>query len=165
MPQNINCIPLQLPPCSLTLKPREDGYGEDVFDFTRRRYVKLTPEEWVRQHFVCYLVNHLEYPSGLIANEVEIEVGNVKKRCDSIVYDKSLQPVMLLEYKAPQVALTKATVNQALRYNLECRVPVIVLSNGLTHMAFGMNYDDNRVSVLNHIPNYNELISDSNESS
>lgn len=161
MPGNINCIPLRLPPCRLSIRPDESGYGEEVFDACRGKYVRLTPEEWVRQHFVNYLENYLDYPHGLIANEVEICVGHAKKRCDTIVYDNKLSPRLLLEYKAPQVSLSPNTVRQVLRYNLECRVPLIILSNGLCHMAFGIDYETNKVLPLSRIPTYKELISGS----
>ena len=74
-----------------------------IFDFLRRKYVALTPEEWVRQHFVHFLIKHKGYPKGLLANEVELRIGEKKLRCDSILYNKELQPQMIIEYKAPHI--------------------------------------------------------------
>ena len=83
---------------------RKDG-RLTIFDFLRRRYVALTPEEWVRQHFTHFLVEHKSYPQGLLANEVELSVGDKSLRCDSVLYDRELRPRMIVEYKAQHIKL------------------------------------------------------------
>ena len=90
----------------------------EIFDFLRRRFVKLTPEEWVRQHFVHWLVEHKGYPKGLLGNEIELRVGEKKLRCDSILYNQFTEPRMIIEYKAPTVALTQKVFDQISAYNL-----------------------------------------------
>ena len=89
-----------------------------IFDFLRRKYVALTPEEWVRQHFTHYLVEHKGYPKGLLGNEIELHIGDKKLRCDSILYNKEAKPQMIIEYKAPTVKLQQKTFDQIAAYNL-----------------------------------------------
>ena len=101
----ISMIELNLPKCRLRLEQRE---GKPyVYDELRRKFVRLTPEEWVRQHFVHYLIDVLGYPQPLMQNEVALRLGETSKRCDTLLYDKALRPQMILEYKAPHVALTE----------------------------------------------------------
>ena len=88
-----------------------------MFDPLRRRWIKLTPEEWVRQNFVRYLIDHKGYVKGNIANEMEITLNGLSKRCDSVVYDRTGKPVMIIEYKAPEVPVTQKVFEQILRYN------------------------------------------------
>ena len=103
---------------------------EYVFCAWRRRWVRLTPEEWVRQQFLRRLVDDYHYPAGRIGVEVAIAVGDAKKRCDAVVYDEQLQPLVLIECKAEHVALTQSTLDQALTYNRQLRVPYLFLHNG-----------------------------------
>ena len=93
-----------------------------IFDFIRQRYVALTPEEWVRQHFVNYLVTDLNYPKNLIANEIWIKLNNTSKRCDSIVYNQFLEPLLIIEYKAPYVKITNSVFKQIVHYNMALHV-------------------------------------------
>ena len=99
-----------------------------IFDVLRRKYVALTPEEWVRQHFVHYLIEHKGYPQMLMANEVEFKVGDKRLRCDSVLYNNVLQPRMILEYKAPNVTLTQRVFDQISVYNLLLHVDYLVVS-------------------------------------
>ncbi|GAA4323933.1 type I restriction enzyme HsdR N-terminal domain-containing protein [Flaviaesturariibacter amylovorans] len=115
---------------------REAGGKRQVFDAWRRCWVALTPEEWVRQNFVSYLVSCLHYPASLIALEKEIRVGELRKRFDVLVYDPNHQPWMLVECKAPEVPLAAHVLEQALRYNLSVPVDYIVITNGSGTMAW-----------------------------
>ena len=128
-----------------------------IYDELRRKAVRLTPEEWVRQHFVHYLLSYLDYPSGLMMNEVGLELGQTKKRCDTVVYDRQLRPLMLLEYKAPQVPITDKVLQQIVRYNYALRVRYLVLSNGLMHYAWRIDYEGQSYSPLPQLPRYTEL--------
>ena len=101
-----------------------------VFCSWRRRWVRLTPEEWVRQHFLHRLVSDYGYPSGRIGVEVSIALGDAKKRCDAVVYDEQLRPQVLIECKAEHVALTQRTLDQTITYNRQLRVPYLFLHNG-----------------------------------
>ena len=112
-----------------------------IFDILRRKYVTLTPEEWVRQHFVHYLIEHKGYPMALLANEVELKAGDKRLRCDSILYNKVVQPRMIIEYKAPTVVLTQRVFDQISAYNLLLHVDYLVVSNGMQHYCCKMDYD------------------------
>lgn len=103
---------------------------EQIFCEWRKRWVRLTPEEWVRQQLLHHMVEQLAYPSSLIGVEVAITVGEVKKRCDAVVYNQDLQPIMLVECKAETVHITQKTLDQALVYNRKLNVPYLILYNG-----------------------------------
>lgn len=128
--------------------------GVTIYDELRRKAVRLTPEEWVRQHFVHYLTHHLGYPATLMQNEVALRLGQTTKRCDTVLYDRQLRPQMILEYKAPHIPLTDKVLQQILRYNLVLRVPYLVLSNGLTHYAYRIDYETQSYEALPELPPY-----------
>lgn len=128
---------------------------EQIFCEWRQRWVRLTPEEWVRQQLLHHLVEQLGYPASLIAVEAPIKVGDLQKRCDAIVYNNAMQPLMLIECKAESVPLTQKTLDQAATYNRKLRVPYLLLHNGpQTVIAF---VDDNTIKFINSIPQYNQL--------
>lgn len=128
-----------------------------ILDIIRRRYVTLTPEEWVRQHFVHYLIEYKGYPRMLMANEIQLRLNGTKKRCDTVLYKRDLTAQMILEYKAPNVEITQAVFDQIGRYNLVLRVDYLVVSNGLQHFCCRMNYEQNSYEFLRSIPFYKEL--------
>ena len=103
---------------------------EQIFCEWRRRWVRLTPEEWVRQQLLHRMVNEGAYPASLIAVEQAITVGDVRKRCDAVVYDSAMQPLVLIECKAETVPLTQKTLDQAITYNRKLNVPYLLLCNG-----------------------------------
>ena len=109
-------ITLNLPQYPIKVTKR-DGRTV-VFDELRRKYVALTPEEWVRQHFVHYLVTHKHYPPGLVANEISLTLNGTAKRCDTVVYDRQARPRVIVEYKAPHIEITQKVFTQISRYNL-----------------------------------------------
>ncbi|MBP5477195.1 MAG: type I restriction enzyme HsdR N-terminal domain-containing protein [Paludibacteraceae bacterium] len=130
---------------------------QQVFCDWRKKWVRLTPEENVRQQVLHYLVEQLGYPASLIGVEVAIEVGaGVTKRCDAVVYTSSLQPLMLLEFKAPEVALTQTTLDQAAVYNTTIRAPYLVLANGRQTVVAHLT-DQNPITFLNSIPAWSQL--------
>ena len=135
------------------------GTREDlkILDILRRKHVSLTPEEWVRQHFIHYLIEHKGYPQMLMANEVELKLGGKRLRCDSILYNKVLQPQMIMEYKAPSVAITQKVFDQISVYNLLLRVDYLVVSNGLQHYCCKMDYEHQRYLFLEDIPDYQNI--------
>lgn len=128
-----------------------------IYDTLRRKYVKLTPEEWVRQHFVHMLVERKGYPGALMANEVALKVGEKLLRADTVLYDSRLRPRMIIEYKAPHVAITQAVFDQIATYNLLLRVDYLVVSNGLSHYCCRMDYEGRQYRYLQDIPLYAEL--------
>ena len=135
---------------------RKDGRTA-IFDIIRRRYVALTPEEWVRQHFVHYLIEHKGYPRSLMANEVQLNLNHTRKRCDTVLYRRDLTAQMIVEYKAPDVEITQAVFDQIRRYNLVLHVDYLVVSNGLRHYCCRMDYAQNRYQFLPDIPPYEML--------
>ena len=112
------------------MRTRIDNGKEQIFCDWRRKWVRLTPEEWVRQQLLHRLVEQLSYPASLIAVEAAIMVGDAKKRCDAVVYDRTMQPLMLIECKAETVPLTQKTLDQAIIYNRRLCVPYLLLHNG-----------------------------------
>lgn len=148
-------IQLNLPPYEIKIGVK-DG-KRTILDILRRKHVALTPEEWVRQHFVHYLIEHKGYPMGLMANEVELRIGEKRLRCDTILYSKQLQPRMIIEYKAPTVQLQQKTFDQITAYNLQLHVDYLVVSNGLHHYCCRMDYDNQKYLFLKDIPDYENI--------
>ncbi len=146
---------LNLPQAPLRLSTQK-GHTV-VFDPLRRKYVALTPEEWVRQHFVHFLVAYKGYPAGLIANEMAITLNGTRKRCDSVVFGQHAQPLMILEYKAPSVTLTQKVFDQISRYNMRLHVDWLIVSNGLQHYCLHMDYAHSTYHFLSDIPAYSKL--------
>ena len=147
---------LNLP--SFETKICERDGKQQIFDPIRKCYVTLTPEEWVRQHFVHDLPDHKGYPSSLMGNEVSIMLNGMKRRCDTVVYDRQLQPRMIVEYKAPGVKITREVFAQISRYNLTLRVDYLIISNGLQHYCCKMDYNRNGVEFLTDIPDYENML-------
>ena len=139
------------------IKIGEKNGKRTIFDFLRRKYVSLTPEEWVRQHFTHYLTDHKGYPKGLMGNEVELRVGEKRLRCDTILYNKEGQPRMIVEYKAPTIQIQQKTFDQISVYNLLLHVDYLIVSNGLQHYCCKMDYDSQKYLFLKEIPDYQNL--------
>ncbi len=148
-------IRLNLPPYEIKLGGSREH--PQIFDTLRRRYVALTPEEWVRQHFTHYLIEHLGYPAPLMANEVQLSVGQKQLRADSVLYDRDLRPRMIIEYKAPMVSITQKVFNQITAYNLLLHAPWLVVSNGLSHYCCKLSEDGEKYVFVDHLPRYEEL--------
>ncbi len=146
---------LNLPPYPIKLQEK-DG-KRMILDFLRRKYVALTPEEWVRQHFVHFLVDHKGYPQGLLANEVELKIGDKRLRCDTLLYNKEARPRMIIEYKAPTVALQQKTFDQISIYNHLLKADYLIISNGLQHYCCKMNIPQRSYCFLEDIPDYENL--------
>lgn len=146
---------LNLPPAQLKITRKENK--PYVFDILRRKYIALTPEERVRQHFVHYLINHLGYPAGLLSNEVQIQLNNTIKRCDSVLYGTDFRPRMIIEYKAPEVEITSEVFSQITRYNMVLKVDYLIVSNGLKHYCCHVDYNTGKCTFLQDIPHYSRL--------
>ena len=128
-----------------------------IFDVIRRRYVALTPEEWVRQHFVHFLLAHKGYPLWLMANEVQVQLNGTKKRCDTVLYRRDLTARMIVEYKAPEIEITQKVFDQITRYNMVLKVDYLIVSNGLQHYCCRIDYEHNSYTFLQDIPEYQNL--------
>ena len=152
---NTSFSALNLPPAELRTAVHE---GKTVvFDILRKRYVALTPEELVRQHFVHYLINHCHYPATLLGNEVSITLNGLSKRCDTVLLGTDGQPKMIIEYKRPTVTLTQKVFDQIWRYNLVLRVEWLVVSNGLQHVVCHMDTKKGTYEFVSQVPLYESL--------
>lgn len=148
-------IPLNLPSFNIKLQGTQER--PRIFDILRRRYVALTPEEWVRQNFIHYLIESLNYPDTLLANEMRLQVGQKRLRADSVLFDTELKPRMIIEYKAPNIAITQKVFDQISAYNLMLHADYLIVSNGMRHYCCKMDYDNNRYLFMDHIPKYEEI--------
>ena len=148
-------VQLNLHPYQIRVK--ETGGRKQIFDILRRKYVALTPEEWVRQHFIHYLVEHKNYPSSLLANEVSLQIGEKRMRADSVLYDNQLHPRMIIEYKAPNITLTQKVFDQITVYNLLLHVDYLIVSNGMITYICKMDYEKQTYKFLEAIPNYENI--------
>lgn len=128
-----------------------------IHDNLRNKFVALTPEEWVRQHFTNYLQNSLGYPVHFMANEVAITVNGRPRRADTVVYGKNLSPLAVVEYKEPFVQITQKVFDQILRYNSVFKAPYIIVSNGLQHYCCRIDNTERNVVFLKAIPPYENL--------
>lgn len=142
-----------------TYQPKVKKFGSEVkiFDILRRKYVALTPEEWVRQHFIHFLIDFKGYNATLMANEVEVSLNGINKRCDSVLYSKELVPRMIIEYKRPGVKITQKVFDQICRYNIVLRVEYLIVSNGIDHYCCKIDYERQEYVFLEDIPSYSEL--------
>ena len=144
-----------LPPLNLPLvelRFRMEDKILKVFDPLRKKYVALTPEEYVRQQFTAWMTGYLGYPASLMSNEVSLSLNDTKRRCDTVVFRSDGSPAVIVEYKAPTVAITQNVFDQIARYNMVLRSSYLVVSNGLLHYCCKMNYDNNSYSFLPNIP-------------
>ena len=128
-----------------------------ILDIIRRQYVALTPEEWVRQHFVHFLINHKGYPQSLMANEVQLKLNGMSRRCDTVVYDRALKPRVIVEYKAPSVSITQKVFDQICRYNMVLQVDYLIVTNGLTHYCCKVDNEARSYTFLHEVPMCSEL--------
>ena len=153
---NLNLHKLNLPDYNHKIK-QIDGILS-IFDEYRNKFVALTPEEWVRQNFTHYLVQELNYPKGRIRLEMPLSKGNKSKRCDIVVFDSLLQPIVIIECKAPQVKITQKVFNQIGLYNISLKVNYLFVTNGLNHYSCKIDFQTNKFTFLDAIPNYNSLL-------
>lgn len=146
---------LNLP--TYNIKIRENNGKQFILDILRRKYVALTPEEWVRQHFIHFLTEHKGYPAALLANEIELHIGQKCLRCDSVLYNKVVEPRMIIEYKAPNIKITQKVFDQISVYNMLMHVDYLVVSNGISHYCCRMDYNNDTYNFLKEIPEYQQL--------
>ena len=128
-----------------------------VFDIIRKKMITLTPEEWVRQHFIHFLINQKGYNASCIANEVALNLNKTQKRCDTVVYNSQAQPIMIVEYKASHIPIDQKVFNQISRYNIKMHVRWLVVSNGMQHYCCRINYEDGTYEFMPDIPSWQDL--------
>lgn len=146
-------IKLNLPNYKFKLKSSENKTL--IFDNLRKKYFVLTPEEWVRQHFVQFLIDEKKYPVSLIAIEKQLTINNRKKRTDILVFNTDGNADIIVECKAPQIKITQATFDQIARYNLKLKANYLIVTNGLDHFYCKMDFEKETYIFLKEIPTYN----------
>ncbi len=147
---------LNLPDAALRI--RNKGEKQEVFDSVRKKFVALTPEEWVRQHFIHYLADHRNVPRSLIAVEASLHYNRLKKRSDIVVYGKDGAPCLIVECKAPEVMVTQAVFDQVAMYNMALKVPFLAVTNGMVHFACYIDHGSGKIIFLKEIPEYEQMV-------
>ena len=147
--------PLNLPAYDFEIQEREGKTA--IFDPIRRKFVRLTPEEWVRQHFVQYLIQELGYRPALLAVEAGFTYQRMQRRADLVVYDRSGRPMVMVECKAPEVAIQQATFDQVARYNKVVQARYLMVTNGREHYCYQVDYEDKSYRFLDRPPAFEEL--------
>jgi hypothetical protein len=145
-------IKLNLPTYNFKLKSKENKTL--IFDKLRKKYMVLTPEEWVRQHFVHFLIDKKNYPTSLIALEKQLTINNRKKRTDILVFNSDGSPEIIVECKAPSIKITQDTFDQIARYNLKLQANFLIVTNGLEHFYCKMDFENETYIFLKEIPDY-----------
>ena len=143
---------LNLPTYNFKLKSSENKTL--IFDKLRKKYVVLTPEEWVRQHYVCFLIEEKKYPISLIALEKQLIINNRKKRTDILVFNNEGNHEIIVECKAPSIKITQDTFDQIARYNLKLKANYLIVTNGLEHFYCKMDFEKETYIFLKDIPKY-----------
>lgn len=134
-----------------------DKGRKTIFDSLRKRFVTLTPEEWVRQNFIRFMIEEKGYPAGLISVEMKVDINGLNQRCDVVCFDKKGQALMIVECKAPKVKITEDVFNQAARYNMRLSTRFLVMTNGMNHYCCEIDYNTNTVRYLKDIPGFSEI--------
>lgn len=145
--------PLNLPTYPFKIKSSENKYF--IFDIVRKKYVMLTPEEWVRQHIIHYLIEEKNYPISLIAVEKKVTVNKLTKRTDILVFNAKGLPHIIVECKAPSIQISQDAFDQIARYNLKLEASYLIVSNGLNHFYCYMDTENEKFVFIETIPNYN----------
>lgn len=148
---------LNLPDVRLRVVRDAATGGWKVWDVLRRKFVALTAEEYVRQRFTGWMCGELGYPASHVANEVQLVLNNMRKRCDTLVYDRMGRPLMILEFKAPHVVIDQGVFDQIYRYNLSMHARYLTVSNGMNHYCCKIDYAGRCYHFLPCIPKYNDL--------
>ncbi|MBO5345760.1 MAG: type I restriction enzyme HsdR N-terminal domain-containing protein [Paludibacteraceae bacterium] len=148
---------LNMPNYSDRIRLRKQDEQVQIFDPIRGKWLVLTPEEWVRQNTIIYISDTLEAPMTRIANEVAINYNGLTKRCDSIIYDDYGKPLIIIEYKRTDVQITQHVFDQIATYNLQLRVPYLIVSNGLQHILCKVDFENRKYIFAEQWPKYNEL--------
>jgi len=125
-----------------------------IFDEVRKKYLLLTPEEWVRQNFIHYLNKEKKYPLGLMGVEQMVKYNSLKTRADIVIYNLEGKPNVIVECKAPEVKITQDTFNQIAKYNSQLKVKYLIVTNGMKHFCCQMDYENNKIIFLEDVPAY-----------
>lgn len=148
-------VPLNLPQANLKLTKKQGQVY--VWCIVRKKTLLLSPEEWVRQHVIHFLINQKEVPLGLITSELGIQIHQLNRRCDVVVYGKDQMPKLLVECKAPEIKLNQNTLQQIAHYNASLNVDYLWITNGIEHALYFINREKNQIQILQELPNYEYL--------
>ncbi len=147
---------LNLPSFQVNLRNQNELI--EIFDVFRRKFIRLTPEEWVRQHFAHFLVNHKNYPKGLLSLEYSFKLEKRQKRADIVAFNQQGKARLIVECKSPNVKISQKVFDQIARYNMSLKVDYLIVSNGLQHYACKLDYKSLGYKFLKDIPHYGELV-------
>jgi type I site-specific restriction endonuclease len=149
-------LQLNLPEYNFRIKKLDEKLL--IFDSQRKRYVSLTPEEWVRQHFIRFLIEEKGYPAAYLAVEKQLSLNGMKKRCDAILYNEYASPILIIELKAPNVPITQSTFDQVAVYNAKLKVDFFMISNGIEHYCCKVDTLNSKYKFFPELPEYSKLI-------
>ncbi len=139
------------------LKIQQAGDKLMIFDIIRKKYVALTKEEWVRQHFIHYMVQEKGFPLSLISVERGLKLLKMQKRYDIVIFNNKGEPKLIVECKSPEISLSQDAFDQAARYNMGLKVDYMIISNGIDHYCCKINYENDDYTFLDDIPKYSEI--------
>ncbi len=146
---------LNLP--SYSFRYKTEGQSTQIFDKWRKKFVVLTPEEWVRQHVANFLVTEKKFPESLMVLEASLKINNLQKRSDIVIYNTDAIPVFMVECKAPSVKITQETFDQIARYNIVWKVDYLLVTNGLQHYCCKVEAEANTYTFLKEVPVFQDL--------
>ncbi len=146
---------INLPTYSFRIK--KEGNKQLIYDNIRKKFLVLTPEEWVRQNFIQFLIKEKGFSASLMAIETGLKINQNQFRADLLVYNRSGNPLLVVEFKAPQVKISQDTFNQIARYNMKFRVPYLIVSNGLDHYCCQLDFEQENYVFLKEIPSFSSI--------
>ena len=146
---------LNLPSYDFNIK--QQGNKNYIFDIIRKKYVVLTPEEFVRQNFIHYLINEKKYPASLISVEHFLLINNLSKRCDIVLFNNVGKPLIIVECKSQKVKISQKAFDQIARYCMKLEVEVLILTNGIVHYCCLIDRNNNTISNVSDIPEYDSF--------
>ena len=149
-------MPLNLP--VYEFRYRQQNGKQQVFDRLRQKFVALTPEEWVRQNMTEYLISDKGFPAARMGNEISLHQNGLIRRCDSVVYSISGEPLLIAEFKAPTVAINQTVFDQIAHYVWQLKVDFLLVSNGLNHYCCRLDYSKMEMAYLQEIPEYKNIV-------
>lgn len=148
-------VKLNLPTYSFKIKKEDSKIL--IFDDIRKKYLVCTPEEWVRQNFIRFLIHEKTFPAQLMVIESGLKVNNKQFRTDLLIYGRDGKPLLVVEFKAPNVKISQNTFDQIARYNMQLKVPFLIVSNGIDHYCCKVDFENKSYSFLKQIPEFSQL--------
>jgi hypothetical protein len=151
-------MPIKLNLPEYSFKTKQEGGKKYIFDHIRKKYVAFTPEEWVRQNFLMFLISEKQYPPTLINTETCLSLNKLSKRCDIIVFNRNGDTLALVECKAPDVKISQAVFDQIARYTSVLKAKALIVTNGMSHYCCLLNTETQQYSFIQNIPSFKDLL-------